>query len=125
MSLSRLASLLQSVEAPDSLLTRQIAEIVRDSETELLFNHSSHIYYFAALSGVRRGLYFEREPLYAGAMFHDLGRIARFSTPSERFEVDGANAARAFLQERGVDAADVVHVWTARQFGVTHRRGYR
>jgi hypothetical protein len=67
MSLNRLASLLQSVEAPDSMLTRQIAEIVRDSETELLLNHSSHVYYFA---GVRRGPYFDRELLYAGAMFH-------------------------------------------------------
>jgi hypothetical protein len=36
MSLSKLCSSLQSVEVPDSLLTRQITEFVRDSETELL-----------------------------------------------------------------------------------------
>ena len=113
MSLNTLPSSLQSVEVPDSLLTRQITEFVRDSETELLFNHSSRVYYFAALSSVRRGLYIDRELVYAGAMFHDLGLMARFSTPSERFEVDGANAAKAFLQERGVDAGDAVHVWTA------------
>ena len=58
---------------PDSALARAITAFVRDNETELLFNHSSRVYQFGALAGFHRGLTFDRELLYAGAMFHDLG----------------------------------------------------
>ncbi len=36
-------------------------------------------------------------------MFHDLGLTARYATSTERFEIDGADAARDFLVEHGVD----------------------
>ncbi|MDB5460590.1 MAG: hypothetical protein JWO72_2331, partial [Caulobacteraceae bacterium] len=38
---------------------------------------------------------------------------APHSSEVERFEVDGANAARDFLKSRGVAPADVETVWTA------------
>jgi hypothetical protein len=98
---------------PDSTLAQAITEFVRDSETELLFNHSSRVYQFGALAGARRGLSFDRELLYAGAMFHDLGLMPNHASAEERFEVDGANAARAFLKAHGVPEADVDTVWTA------------
>lgn len=46
-------------------------------------------------------------------MFHDLGLTERYRTSTVRFEVDGANAARDFLLERGVDPADAAKVWLA------------
>ncbi len=98
---------------PDSRLARDITQFVRDTESELLFNHSSRVYCFASLAGDRRGLRFDRELLYAGAMFHDVGLMPAFSSPGERFEVDGANAARDFLRARGIAPADVDHVWNA------------
>ena len=104
---------LEAVALPQSKLTQQITEFIRDTETELLFNHSSRVYYFGALAGERRGLKFDRELLYAGAMFHDVGLIPAYSSKTERFEVDGANAARSFLEQHGIAAADVDHVWTA------------
>jgi HD superfamily phosphodiesterase len=104
---------LQDVEVPRSRLTQHISEFVRDTETELLFNHSSRVYYFAALAGQRRSLKFDRELLYAGAMFHDVGLSPAYSSTAERFEVDGANAARSFLTQYGISAADIDHVWTA------------
>ena len=90
-----------------------ITEFIRDTETELLFNHSSRVYHFGALAGVHRGLSFDRELLYAGAMFHDLGLMPSHSSQGERFEVDGAHAARDFLRSHGVPEADVYTVWTA------------
>src|SRR5882762_7191943 len=87
---------------PDSKLCREITELVRDTESPLLFNHSSRVYCFAALTGRRRGLQFDRELLYAGAMFHDLGLIRQHSSRTERFEVDGANAARDFLKAHDI-----------------------
>jgi hypothetical protein len=102
-----------AIQLPDSKLTSQITEFIRDTETELLFNHSSRVYSFAALAGQQRGLRFDAELLYAGAMFHDVGLMPAYSSVSNRFEVDGANAARQFLAQRGLDAADIDQVWTA------------
>ena len=90
-----------------------ITEFIRDTETELLFNHSSRVYHFGALAGVHRGLSFDPELLYAGAMFHDLGLMPSHSSQGERFEVDGAHAARDFLRSHGVPEADVYTDWTA------------
>ena len=100
------------VKIPDSKLGREITEFIRDNETPLLFNHSTRVYYFGALSGRRQKLNFDTELLYAGAMFHDLGLMPSFSSPADRFEVDGANAARAFLIERGIESDAIKKVWT-------------
>ena len=101
------------VRVPDSQLAREITELVRDTVPPLLFHHSSRVYYFGALAGKHRGLNFDPELLYAGAMFHDLGLTPRHSSAQERFEVDGANAARDFLRSRRIPQADVDTVWTA------------
>src|SRR3979411_835181 len=97
----------------DSKLAREITELVRDIESALLFHHSSRVFYWGALAGKRRGLKFDPELLYAGAMFHDLGLTPRHSSPNERFEVDGANAARDFLRLHGISEAEIDTVWTA------------
>ncbi|WJR77234.1 HD domain-containing protein [Bradyrhizobium sp. NP1] len=104
---------LAGIKIPDSKLAREITELVRDSETALLFHHSSRVYYWGALAGRRRGLRFDPELLYAGAMFHDMGLTHQHSSPDERFEVDGANAARDFLRSRGIAQHDIDTVWTA------------
>ncbi|HTH52954.1 MAG TPA: HD domain-containing protein, partial [Edaphobacter sp.] len=90
-----------------------ITEFIRDTESSLLFNHSSRVYHFGALAGQRRGLKFDPELLYAGAMFHDIGLVAGYSSKNDRFEVDGANAARKFLREYGLPETDIDDVWTA------------
>jgi HD superfamily phosphodiesterase len=104
---------LEGVRVPDSKLAREITELVRDTESPLLFHHSSRVYYWAALAGKRRQLKFDPELLYAGAMFHDMGLTDRHSSAHERFEVDGANAARDFLRGRGIAQHDIETVWTA------------
>ena len=71
------------------------------------------MHHFGALAGVHRGLSFDRELLYAGAMFHDIGLMPKHSSKNERFEVDGAHAARDFLKSYGVPDADVYTVWSA------------
>ena len=106
------ATSIQGLAVPDSKLGRAITEFVRDTETELLFNHSSRVYLFGALAGQERGLVFDRELLYAAAMFHDVGLMPSHSSPNLRFEVDGANAARDFLVSHQVDASDIEKVWT-------------
>lgn len=106
-------SIAHDLNIPDSKLARQITSFIRDTESELLFNHSSRVYCFAALSGKRRGLKFDPELLYAGAMFHDIGLVPAYSSATDRFEVDGANAARDFLRQNNLPEQDIEDVWTA------------
>src|SRR5438128_12663580 len=110
---SHVPSSVASVLIPDSKLAREVAELVRDTEPALLFHHSSRVYYWGALAGKRRGLKFDRELLYAGAMFHDMGLTPPHCSAHERFEVDGANAASDFLRSRGIAQRDIDTVWTA------------
>jgi hypothetical protein len=105
--------MVEGTRIPDTTLAREITQFVRDTESALLFNHSSRVYYWGALAGTRRGLKFDRELLYAGAMFHDMGLTPAHSSAHERFEVDSANAARDFLRSHGIDQHDIDTVWTA------------
>jgi hypothetical protein len=104
---------LAGTRIPDSKLAREITELVRDTESPLLFHHSSRVYYWGALAGKRRALRFDSELLYAGAMFHDMGLTHQHSSADERFEVDGANTARDFLRSHSIAQADIDTVWTA------------
>src|SRR5713101_8720376 len=108
-----MSSIVEGLAIPDSKLAREITEVVRDTETPLLFHHSSRVYYFGALAGKHRCLRFDPELLYAGAMFHDMGLTPAHSGAHERFEVDGANAARDFLRSHGIAEQDIQTVWTA------------
>ena len=101
------------VVIPDSKLAREVTELVRDTESPLLFHHSSRVYHWGVLTGRRCGLRFDPELLYAGAMFHDMGLTPGYASQHERFEVDGANAARDFLRSHGITERDIETVWTA------------
>src|SRR5579883_2319140 len=110
MTAPRLA---QALAVPDSLLAKEATDILHGHATELLFNHSMRVYLFAAEQGRQRKLRFDRELLYVAAAFHDLGLIRKFSSPDERFEVDGANAARQFLSAHNIAEDQVQTVWEA------------
>lgn len=100
------------IELPDTALVRETTHYIRDVEDDLLFHHSRRVFYFGALQGLRRGLTPDLELLYVGAMFHDLGLTERYRATSQlRFEVDGADAARDFLLQHGVDEAAARKVW--------------
>lgn len=107
------AAIISGVRIPDSKLASEVTELIRDTESELLFNHSTRVYYFASLTGARKGLNYDAELLYVGAMFHDMGLVPSYSSKADRFEVDGANAAREFLRQHKISDQDIDHVWTA------------
>ncbi|MFI1381035.1 HD domain-containing protein [Embleya sp. NPDC020886] len=101
------------VEIPDSALAKEATELIRDVADPLLYDHSRRVYLFGALRGRRLGLDFDPELLYVGAMFHDLGLTAGYRTSQQRFELDGADAARDFLLRHGLPADRARIVWTA------------
>ncbi|MEI9999281.1 MAG: HD domain-containing protein [Verrucomicrobiota bacterium] len=105
--------IVDGVRIPDSQLAREATELIRDTESPLLFHHSTRVFYWGALAGARRKLKFDPELLYIGALFHDLGLTKAYSSKTERFEVDSANAAREFLRRHGIGEAAVEIVWDA------------
>jgi HD domain len=101
------------VSIPDTILARQATELVRGVTDDLLFNHCRRVYLWGTLQGRRRGIAADPELLYVGAMFHDLGLTERYRSTDQRFELDGADAAAAFLREHGVGDDEVRNVWLA------------
>src|SRR3979409_2604389 len=95
------------IKIPDSKMARDLTQLSRDTESDLVFHHSTRVYLFGALTGQRKGLKFDPELLYVGAMFHDIGLPERYRQSQFRFEVDGANAARDFLRSYGIPEASV------------------
>jgi hypothetical protein len=104
---------LAGITVPDTALVGDATDLVRAATDDLLFDHSSRVFYFGALQGQVRGLEVDLELLYVGALFHDLGLTSAFATDDKRFEVDGADGARRFLLDHGRPAADATTVWTA------------
>src|SRR4030088_821710 len=87
------------VVIPDTALVRETTEFIRSAEDDVLFHHSRRADLFGVLHGRRLGLKPDLELLYVAAMFHDLGLTAHYALSTERFEIDGADAAREFLVE--------------------------
>ncbi|MCW2541143.1 MAG: hypothetical protein JWN95_2868 [Frankiales bacterium] len=102
-----------AVTVPDTKLARDATQLVRDSTTDLVYNHSRRVFWFGSLQGQNRGLSFDPELLYIGAMFHDIGLNEQFRSSGRRFEVDSADEARRFLQGHGVPEDSIRRVWTA------------
>src|SRR5947209_8611836 len=106
-------SVAAGVAVPDTKLAAAATELIRDTTNELIYNHSRRVYWFGSLQGRNRGLSFDPELLYIGAMFHDVGLGEPFRTDGRRFEVDSADEARRFLQSHRVPEDSVRRVWTA------------
>jgi HD domain len=102
-----------NVQIPNSKLTREVTQLIRDTESELLFSHSTRVYFWGALLGKQKDLTFDPELLYVAAMFHDLGLTSIYRESQLRFEVDGANAARDFLRSHNISKQDIEKVWNA------------
>lgn len=101
------------IRIPDSTIARDATEFVQDVSTQLLYDHSRRVFLWGSLLGTQRGLKFDPELFYVGAMFHDIGLIDGHRSAHERFEIDGANAARAFLQRHGLPEDEITLVWDA------------
>jgi HD superfamily phosphodiesterase len=115
-----MASSIAGIDIPDSQLAVETTEFIRDTESPLLYHHSRRTFLFGMLHGERRGLKADPELLYIGAMFHDLGLVEGHRNLTQRFEVDGADAARDFLASHGMPADAIRRVWSSIALHTTH-----
>jgi HD domain-containing protein len=99
------------ITIPDSAIAREATEFVREVSTQLLFDHSRRVFLWGSLQAERLSVDYDAELFYVGAMFHDVGLLEGHRSEHERFEIDGANAARAFLERHGLPEEQVMTVW--------------
>jgi hypothetical protein len=101
---------------PDSALCVAALALARRHEHPAIANHSIRTYLHAQLAagslGLRVGADYDPEELFVACLLHDLGTAQEYDG-SQRFEVEGADGAAAFLDSAGA-AADVrQRVWEA------------
>ncbi len=113
ISASRLPDAIGGVTIPRTMLALEAERFARDAMEPYLFNHSVRSFVFGAIALERLSLPFDTEAAFVAALFHDLGLIESFASAEARFELDGADAARTFLRERGVATDRAERVWLA------------
>ncbi|MCU1413417.1 MAG: cyanamide hydratase [Microbacteriaceae bacterium] len=108
-----MSEIIAGVAVPDTAATADATRFVGETTSPLLFHHSRRVFIFSSLHSRRLGLEADPELLYVAALFHDTGLLTPFSSVEQRFEIDGADHAKAFLLERGFDPRSIEVVWNA------------
>lgn len=104
------------VRIPDSSLADDATEFVREVSSPIVFNHAFRSYVIGELMARSRGLTLDSELFYIAAICHDLGQTEAF-LGEKRFEIEGADAAVAFLTSHGhIDESRNEVVWDAIAF---------
>src|SRR4051794_8627876 len=106
-------TVIAGIPVPDSTIAREATEFVLDVSTPLLFDHSRRVFLWGSLYGEQPLLDYDPELFYVAAMFHDIGLVDGHRSEHERFEIDGANAASAFLERHGLPEPMLTTVWDA------------
>ncbi|MGX7678667.1 HD domain-containing protein [Jatrophihabitans sp. DSM 45814] len=108
-----MSEIIAGVEIPETSTVVEATRYIREATNPLLFHHSRRVFLFSSIRARMLGLDPDPELLYVAALFHDLGLLSPFSEAVQRFEIDGADHARAFLVERGFSSRAVDVVWNA------------
>jgi hypothetical protein len=101
---------LVGVVVPDTPLVARAIEYARENSEPYLFNHVMRSWLFAATLAELKKSPHDAEVLAVATLLHDLGLANAFTGPL-RFEVEGANAARAFASKQGVDERRAQLIW--------------
>ncbi|MFF0610144.1 HD domain-containing protein [Nocardia tengchongensis] len=115
---------------PTAPWTDSVVALVVAAEAPAVANHSIRSFVFARLLAAHRGMEAHRDfdplLLFAACVLHDIGLSER-ANGSQRFEVDGADAAAEILTGHGLPADEVDAVWLAIALhtspGIAERRG--
>jgi hypothetical protein len=86
----------------DTPLVTRAMDYARIHSEPYLFNHAVRSWLFAVRLGQLQGVPHDAEVVAVGSLLHDLGLTNSFMGP-KRFEIEGADAARAFAREEGLE----------------------
>src|SRR5215472_4472383 len=102
--------LIAGVSVPDSPLITAAIEYAQRLSEPYLFNHAIRSWLFAETIGRIKGIEYDHEVVAIGTILHDIGLTASVSGPN-RFEVNGADAALAFIKGKGFSDRRAQLIW--------------
>jgi HD domain len=105
-----LPSVVAGVHLVDSSIAKIATQLSRTASPPYLFNHAVRTFLFGSLIGRALGARFDEELLYLACILHDLGLTERFQGDLP-FEVQGAEAAKHFLEEQAYAKDRAAIVW--------------
>ncbi|MET8357270.1 HD domain-containing protein [Micromonospora sp. NPDC005171] len=108
-----MSEVIAGLEIPETAAVAEATRHIQETTRPVIYHHSRRVFFFGLIHARRLGVKPDPELLYLAAMFHDTGLLTPFSDAEQRFEIDGADHARAFLLDRGFSAAAAETVWTA------------
>ena len=94
----------------DTPIVARAMDLARAHSEPFLFNHAVRSWLFAVRLGQLQDIPHDPEVVAVGSLLHDLGLTDSFTGP-RRFEIEGADAARAFAREEGLDDRRAQLVW--------------
>jgi uncharacterized protein (TIGR02246 family) len=101
---------------PETDVARKAFAFAKRATPEFILNHSIRSYVFARAHAARRGLRpgtdYDDELVFLSCILHDIG-LSEQGNGDQRFEVDGADTAAAFLRAHGVEERRVAIAWDA------------
>jgi hypothetical protein len=98
------------VSVPDTPLITDVIDYAQRLSEPYLFNHSMRSWLFAAKIGQLKAMDYDIEVVAIGTILHDIGLTAGVSG-ANRFEVNGADAALAFIKDRGFTDRRAQLIW--------------
>jgi HD domain len=101
------------ISLPESPVALAAADLARAACPPFLFNHCMRTFLFGALLAENQKVSYDGEMIFVAAALHDLGLTTKYATAERAFEMDGADAAKAFLVARGVPEIRAELVWNA------------
>ena len=105
-----LPSVVAGVRLVDSEVARMATELSRTVYPPYLFNHAVRTFLFGSLAGRALGQKVDEELLYLACILHDLGLTENFEGDAP-FEIQGAEAAKRFLEEHAYPKERIGIVW--------------
>jgi hypothetical protein len=108
--LNRKTRVLGGVTVVDTPLIGRAMDFARAHSEPYLFNHAVRSWLFAVRLGQLQGIPHDPEVIAVGTLLHDLGLTESFKG-LKRFEIEGADAARAFARGEGFDDRRVQLIW--------------
>lgn len=96
---------------PDTEVTKLAHDLVRSASNDMLYNHLMRCYFFAELLAEKEDAQVDLELIFLSTTMHDLG-FTDIGRGPNRFEIEGAHAARKHLIEWGVEEDRTWKVWT-------------
>jgi hypothetical protein len=121
--MSEKSRILGGITVPDTPLITRAMDYAQSLSEPYLFNHAVRSWLFAVRLGQLQGVPHDPEVVALGTLLHDLGLTDGFMGP-KRFEIEGADAARAFAREQGLDDRRGQLIWDSVALNSTPSIGF-